>query len=333
MKNGRMFNAENKERFLEQQRSTQTMDALFRNVFDMIAPYEEEKNADICTWNDAELKKVLEILSGFRSYSSGNRAGLLRRYVKWCLDTGFPGATDAAFRTNANGFSKVREMTLSCPSHLDRCLNGILSPVQDLTNDNILRGFCWLAYSGMDESDIVQVRVGDVDFLRNRILYGNEAYPIYGAAAPCLKVLKEFSAFKYYHPNYEDGCIWRVRMDGDKLLRGIRSADPTVLMFRSKLSKLATDAFREKKIDVKISYYRIWISGEFYRAYLKERHGEEADFSHLAERAIRLREERGEPYKLESTNSKRTEGSKKREINSDFKDDYLRWKLAYASEL
>ena len=333
MKRSRIYNPENKERFLKTNATTPTMDALFRNVFDMIAPFEEEKGADICTWNEEDIKGILEILSGFRNYSSENRAQLLRRYIRWCINTGYHGATDAVFHTRADGMSKVREMTLSCPAHLDRCLNTIFSPVKDATNDNILRGFCWLAYSGMDESDIVNVRSNDVDLLRRRVCFNDVAYQIYEPAIPCIKILKEMSAFRFFHPSYENGYIWRPRMDGDRLLRGVRSAEPTVMMFRSKLSKLASEAFKNRKIDVKISYYRIWISGEFYRAYLRELSGITIDFNHIADRAMRLREKRGEPYKLESNNNKRTEEAKRREISTDYKDDYLRWKTAYANEL
>lgn len=332
MKSTRMYHAERKERFLSERPTTPAMEALFRNVFDMVAPYEEEKNADVCTWNEGELKKVLEILSGFRNYSSENRAQLLRRYIRWCIDTGVEGATDAVFHVRADGLSKVREMTLSGPAHLQRCLDAIFSPVEDMSSDNTIRGYCWLAYFGMDEDDIVRVTSKSIDYRTYRVKFEGSNYKMFDVAYPCLHVLTDMSAFRFYHPGYEDGFIWRPRMDGDRLLRGVRSAEPPASFFRSKLSKLASDAFKDNKIDVKISYFRIWISGEFYRAYLRERAGEKVDFSHLAERAVLMREEKGKPYKLASEKNSRTEAAKKREISSDYMDDYIRWKNAYAIE-
>ena len=81
-----LYNQEQKERFLESVHTSDKMRVLFRNVFEYVSTYEENVHADICTWNKAELERVLEKLAGIRSYSSGNRAQLLRRYISWCRD-------------------------------------------------------------------------------------------------------------------------------------------------------------------------------------------------------------------------------------------------------
>ena len=329
MKHNRMYNAEMKERFIEQGNFSQTMEGLFRNVFDLVAPYEEEKCSDICTWDIQECKRVLEVLAGFRSYSSENRANLIRRYVKWCIEQGVPGASDAIFHVKASGDTKIREMTLSGPAHLESILNAVFSPVSDVTSDNILRAYCWLAFCGMDDNGIVALRTKEVDLSSLVITSNGEKYQIVDEAVPCFRILKEMSAFRYYHPGYDDGFIWRPRVDGDKFLRGIRTAEQSVVQLRSMLSKTINAAVKDKKIDVKISHYRIWISGEFYRAFQKELRGESIDFYHLAERAVRIREEKGEPYKLEADSRKRTIDAKKREIETGFQNDYIRWKRAY----
>lgn len=331
MKHERLYNAKTKERFLEQGSFSPSMERLFRNVFDLTAPYEEEYGADVCTWDIARCSRVLEILAGFRSYSSENRANLLRRYAKWCIEDGVPDASDSLLRARASGQNKVREMTLSGPSHLQTILDTIYSPVSDATSDNLLRGYCWLAYFGMSDKEIVDITSKDVDLKTFLIYHGGDVFPICKEAIPCMRVLKELSAFRYYHPGYDSDFIWRPRMDGQKLLRGIRSAEPSVMHFRSQLSTAVNAAFKAGKIDVKISHYRIWLSGEFYRMYQRERMGQEIDFSHLADRAVRIREARGEPYKLEAEKGKRTISGKKREIDSAYKEDYRRWKQAYHS--
>lgn len=299
-------------------------------MFDLVAPYEKELSADICTWGVADTKKVLEILSGFRSYSSENRANLLRRYVRWCIENGITGVSEAILTSKASGDLKVKEMTVSGPQHLDRILNVLFDPVSDATSDNILRGYCWLAFIGLSNNEIVSLRCNDVDINSFSIRTGSEEFQIIQEAVPCLRILKEMAAFRYSHPGYEHDFIWRPRLDGDKLLRGIRSANPSALHLRSMLSKSVNDAFKNGKIDVKISHYRMWISGEFYRAFLSERIGEPVDFSHLADRAIRIREENGSPYKLETENGKHSIEAKKREIESAYLSDYKRWKVAYS---
>lgn len=330
MRNNKMYESERKEQFLSENSITGSMERIFRNAFELIAPLEEQKNADVCTWDEAELKKLLEFLSGFRSYSSDNRAKLLRRYVRWCIDKGVPGAGDAIFGIKAAGYSKVREMTLSGPEHLQKILDTLFDPVSSVTSDNIMRGYCWLAFSGLSDQEIVDLRSSDVDLENFCVVFGGDSFPLCQQSIPCMRILREMGAFRYYHPGYDNDFIWRPRMDGEKLLRGIRAAEPSVLHLRSMLSKAVNASYKSGKIDVKISHYRIWISGEFYRMFLRERAGEEIDFSHLAERSFKLREEKGDPYKLDSGNNRKTAAGKKREIESAYREDYQRWKFAYS---
>lgn len=330
MKDEKMYNAKQKEAFLAAAKLTPSMDSLFRNVFLLVAPYEEEKQADICTWGREECQSVLEKLAGFRSYSSDNRAKLLRRYATWCISENIPGATDNLREVKATGKSKVREMTISGPEHLEKILNGVFDPVEMATSDDILRGYCWLAFSGLPDDEMGNIRNADVDLDRFVVSYGGAEYPLCAQAVSTLRILREMSAFRYYHPGYVDEFVWRTRSNGDKLLRGIRGANPNVLVLRSMLSARVNEAFKSNKIDVKISYYRIWISGQFYRMFQRERMGEPVDFSELAALDIRQREEKGKPYKLSSEKSGRTLTSKTNEISTSYQKDYERWKLAYS---
>ena len=297
MKDERMYNAEQKEAFIASSNLTPAMDALFRNVFLLVAPYEEEKNADICTWSREDCQLVLERLAGFRSYSSENRARLLRRYANWCIEQKVPGATGNLLASRATGKSKVREMTLSGPEHLEKILNTILDPVEVASSDVILRGYCWLAFSGVSDESIADIRCKDVDLDRFTISYDGNDYPFCVQAIQTFRILSEMSAFRYFHPGYDNDFIWRARSDGDRLLRGIRGAKPNVLVLRSMLSTRVNEAFKSGKIDVKISFYRIWISGQFYRFFQKERMGEPVDFS---------------------------------KEDASLKEDYERWKRAYS---
>lgn len=323
------YNAELKERFLENARISGTMDSLFRNVFDFIAPYEEKHGADICTWGEEETQEVLDKLAGFRSYSSRNRENLLKRYIRWCLANEVPGANGAIFGVSADGISVIRERLLSGPEHLQHCLDSFLSPESDKTADNVLRGYCWLAFAGMTDTDILSTTVDSVDFDNLCVHSGGVSYPLYRESLPCMHVLCEMSCFKYFHDGYGNEFIWRPRKESDRLLRGIRNAEPTLNSIRTRLSTKNVDAFNDKKIDIKLSYYRIWLSGEFYRMYQKERMGEDVDFTYLAVRGLTEREGSGRPYKLDSGVNKRTTESKKRELARNFQVDYTRWKIAY----
>lgn len=324
----RMYNAEQKERFFKEANVSAPMEKLFRNVFDFTAPYEEEKGVDICTWSDEEIKRIYELLSGFRNYSSNNRANLIKRYLKWCIQTEVQGASSGGLEIRADGMKKFREMTLAGPEHLQKCLDVFLLPESDITTDNIQRGFCWLAFSGLSDNEIVEITTNDVDLNECVVIYQGVKYPLYRQSIPCMKILKEYSAFKYSHPGYEKDFIWMPRQNGNKLLRGIKNAEPAVLNLRAKLSQKMMPVYNAGKLDVKISSYRIWISGQFYRMFEKERMGEPIDFTYLANRTIQLKEESGKTYSL--SKGRRSIDNKKKTLATDYKIDYERWKMIYA---
>lgn len=325
-----VYNEELKNRFIAESCQTSSMKALFRNVFELVAPEEERLGADICTWGEAPLREMLEKLAGFRGYSSKNRENLLKRYVSWCVNSGVPGASGAIFGVKVDGLSSVRQKTVSGPEHLQRCLDSFLAPESDVTADNVIRGYCWLSFSGMTDDEIIKVRTKDVDLEAFVVCSGERAFPLYKEAVPCIRVLREMSCFKYFHEGYENEFTWRVRPDGDKLLRGLRSPEPSLLGIRARLSDKSVKAFNAGAADVKVSAFRIWISGEFYRMYQKERMGEAVDFMPLARRGVEAKEKNGKPYKLESEANRRTVEGKTREIARNYLEDYNRWKLAYS---
>lgn len=324
----KMYHAEQKERFFTEAGISAPMEKLFRNVFDFTAPYEEEKGADICTWTDEEVKRIYELLSGFRSYSSNNRVNLIKRYLKWCVDSGIQDASGGGLEIRADGMKKFREMTLAGPEHLQKCLDAFLLPEDESTTDNIQRGFCWLAFAGLADDEIVEITRDDVDLDRAVVSYRESEYPLYPQAMPCMRILKESTDFKYSHPGYEKDFIMMPRQDGNKLLRGLKNAEPTVLNLRSKLSQKMTPAYKAGKLDVKISSYRVWISGQFYRMYEREQAGEPVDFGYLADRTIQMKEASGKQYSLEKGN--RSLESKRKSLSTDYRTDYERWKAIYA---
>ena len=104
-------------------------------------------------------------------------------------------------------------------------------------------------------------------------------------------------------------------------MRGIK-ANTQLLTLRSTLSKRLTEAFKNGKTQQQLSFYRIWLSGLFYRMYEMERAGIPADFSETA-----IQEMSGKTYSLEGRATLRQKQNRKAK---DYMDDYQRWKLAFS---
>lgn len=221
------------------------------------------------------------------------------------------------------GLEKIRSRMVANPLHLQSCLDKLFHPEIENRIDNLYRCYFWMVYGGIKEADTVLVRESDVDFAEMRIKYGDTSAPIYREAIPSFRNAVGLTSFLYEHPGYGKP-IQRDRVPGDTIMRGVK-ADAKIMTIRSTLSKHIADMVNQGKVDVKLSYYRVWLSGVFYRMYEYERAGGEVNFSGIAAEAMV-----GKTYVVNGINKRITKEHKQNQKKKDYMEDYQRWKLAFA---
>lgn len=316
-----MYNAEIKHQFIsEVVSSTPWKLKLCESVFGNTEKYEEEWGADLCTKSAEELQPMISQIAGFRSRSKWSRLILLKDYVKWCMEMQVDGACPGMLEIKSIGLDKVKQQTIANPKHLQNYLNAICEPASTQATDNIYRCYYWLAYAGMDEEDILKVKCTDVDFKRLEVKYDKKftVVPIYPEGLEAFHNCVELKQFLYVHPKYSKE-IWKNRANGDTLIRGIKSI-PTLKALRVELSRRSKQ--NSDKTPLKLSYFRVWLSGVFYRMYEQEIIGVPPDFN-----AIVSQQMEGKTYKLDS--GRNTIEAKHRQLVRDYEEDYERWKLAW----
>lgn len=316
-----MYNEELKTKFVRGYTNSISTAEVCQTIFNAFEQYEVEWGADLCTRSTEELQPVVDGLVGFRARSKWMRLIILKDYVKWCIGMKVPGACDGMLKIETVGLEKVKHQTVASPLHLQRYLDSICEPESEETTDNIYRCFYWLAYGGVAEEDILSIKCSDVDLNNMVVRYNDTEVPIYREALPSFKNCVKLTQFVYKHPNY-DKLVYKDRADGDTLVRGIRSA-PSIKAMRVELSRRSKAKMDEGKTDLKLSYFRVWISGLFYRMYERERAGMPVDFSAAAAQFME-----GKTYKLDR--GRNTPEAKKRQLTRDYLEDYERWKLAFA---
>ncbi|MBQ8001433.1 MAG: hypothetical protein IJ298_09620 [Ruminococcus sp.] len=316
-----MYNEELKTKFVRGYTNSISTAEVCQTIFNAFEQYEVEWDADLCTRSAEELQPVVDNLVGFRARSKWMRLIILKDYVKWCIGMKVPGACDGMLKIETVGLEKVKHQTVASPLHLQRYLDSICEPESEETTDNIYRCFYWLAYGGVAEEDILSIKCSDVDLNNMVVRYNGTEVPIYREALPAFKNCVKLTQFVYKHPNY-DKLVYKDRADGDTLVRGIRSA-PSIKAMRVELSRRSKAKMDEGKTDLKLSYFRVWISGLFYRMYERERAGMPVDFSAAAAQFME-----GKTYKLDR--GRNTPEAKKRQLTRDYLEDYERWKLAFA---
>ncbi len=320
-----MYNTELKEKFVKEYTDGISLRKSCLTLFNFLEKYENEWGADICTKREDELKQVVDNVVGLRVSSKTLRLSILRNYAEWCIKNNVPGACDGLLKINPDNTEKIKQEMVRNPRHLQRYLDEICVPESDETADNTIRCYYWLAYAGMAEADIFNVRCSDVHLDDLVVVYNGEAYTIYREAIQAFKNCVNLKEFVYVHPNYEP--IKRSRVDGDILIRGFRSV-PTVGSMRVELSRrskryLAECSKSNDKCGLRLSYYRVWLSGVFYRLYEDELAGIKPDFYVIVDAVTGDKE-----YNLSS--GRNTQGAKKRKLASEYSTDYKRWKMTFA---
>lgn len=312
-----MYNEEVKMRFVSHYTTSIHTERFCHSLFNSIEKYEQEWGADLCTKDANELQSVFDGLVGLRAKSKQMKLIILKEYVKWCLSQDIPGACDGMLKISNTGFESVKYQTVANPLHLQHYLNAVFAPESDKTVDNIYRCFYWLAYGGVAEEDIFDIKCSDVDLLNMVVKYKNTEIIIYREAIQAFKNCVSLTRFLYKHPNY-DKLVYKDRADGDTLIRGIRGC-PSVKAMRTELSRRSKTKIEEGKTDLKMSYFRVWLSGLFYRTYEAERAGIPVDFTVAAKQFME-----GRQYKLDS--GRNTQEAKMRQLAKDYQTDYERWK-------
>ncbi len=320
-----LYDPQRKETFLaEQLPDNHIQQKQCRYLFSRLANAEETYQADLSTFNEDRLKAALESIAGLRNESQNMTLRYLRLYVTWCRNSGFPDVSDAVFKVRVEGLERMRERTVCGPDHLQRCLDEIFEPEDEKTVDITFRAFFWLAFAGMDEEDILQIRGTDLDFDRMVAVYGRTEYPFPPQAVFSLQVAAKLPVFKFRHPNYKSD-VYRDRAEGTSLIRGFRNV-ALITSYRNILSRKMREAQKDGRTETNLSYARVWLSGLFWRAYEREKAGETVDFREEAERFTTRRKDKDGnaiPYTLISLEHKR------HDVMRDYAADYQRWKQAW----
>lgn len=315
-----MFNEEQKKKFIKDYTGSLSTANVAVTIFNATEKYELAWNADLCTRGAEDLQTVVDDVAGLRAKSKWMSLTILKEYVKWCLAMKIPGACDGMLQIETVGLDKIKKQMVASPLHLQRYLDDIFDKEFEETIDNLYRCYFWMAYGGIDEEDTILVKSEDVDLSQLLIHYKSTNILIYREAIPAFKNAVTLTSFLYKHPNYTKP-IRRDRVPGDTIMRGLKATTKTFTM-RTTISKRNISAVEDGLTDLQLSFYRVRMSGLFYRVYEMERAGIPVDFS---EAALRVMD--GKTYSL---HGREKIVHKQNRIERDYFDDYQRWKLAFS---
>lgn len=318
-----MYNGELKTKFIRDYTQSINTAKVATTIFNSFSIYEEGWQADLCTKSAEELQPIIDNVMALRMRSQWVAMNILKEYVRWCIVNNVPNACDGMLNITMVGLEKIRRKMVSSPLHLQQCLNKVFLPEEDNTIDNLYRCYYWMAYAGLKEEDTVLLSPANICFQEQCINFEGASYPLYRESLPAFRNAAELTGFMYDHPGYNKP-VMRSRVDGDTIMRGIK-ADTKIMTIRSALSRRMASAEKNGLTDVKLSFFRTWLSGLFYLMYERERAGITVDFSETVASVMA-----GKTYRIEGVNKRIKVSHLQNRKKLDYMEDYQRWKLAFA---
>lgn len=313
-----MYNEQLKKKFIEEYAGSLSTAGHATALFNALEKFEIEWGTDVCTMDTEDIKNALDSIALLRSKSNWMMLVILKEYIKWCSYMKVPGVRDGVLQIEYKdiiGVEKLRKQTVSSPLQMQAYLDSLFDAESLQTLDNIYRCCCWLAYGGFEEDEIARIQCSDVNFSEMTVVYEDKDMPIYREAIQAFRNAVELDRFVYIHPKYQ--CV-KQRISGEELIRGVK-AGMNSKTIRPVLSSKNKIALEQGKTDKQLSFYRMRISGLFYRIYERERAGVPVSFRDEAIRYVKSRQFSGGI-------------SFERRVNiaeKEYFDDYQRWKIAF----
>lgn len=324
-----MYNEEVKTRFLnERYASCPGKREIAIILFGVLERYENSWGADVCTRSKEELIPAVRDLVGFRQKSLKMRSDVLKDYIKWCKENDIEGTRDDLINLTPSdiGLEKLKKQMVANPKHLQRYLDSICYPEFEETVDCVYRSFYWLAYGGMPTAEMAMaVKTSEVALEDRVVNHKGRTFQIYEQAVPAIKDCLQLESFRC--PRASGIDLIKHRYSGNALLRRFvtpnSKRDPlSVLSMRTIMSRKeesyrqSRDENSDSSLNLRLSYFRVWLSGVFYRTYEAEVAGMPVDFIPVAKE---VSEVKGTPKSDQQL----------RKLSREYNQDYIRWKEAY----
>lgn len=260
-----IYNQIRKEHFIEEL-AVQKVKAYC--VFKSSYPYEEQAGLDLCNLPLDALQKYVDENLGTGSDSSASLFSILQSYFEWCYRNEYTNI-NTLNQVTIDYDTKIKKHLVASPKHLSVMLDQSFCPIEENRLDILYRCFAWLAFSGVRQQHVMNVKSQDIHLDTMTIEFDGLAYEIYREAIPALRCACESDTFVYTGtaPNGVKTDFNRKRCDNEYLFRSFKNGKPGLnTMIQQVFPRIQANGFD-------ITYNRVYMSGLFYRAFENERAG------------------------------------------------------------
>lgn len=313
-----MYNSELKERFVKETNKSAKRSDFFQIVFNRLEECERECGTDFCCMSVPQMQAVFNSMSSLKGSTLSLYKSMLSDYSKWCVDQGITGANLNVLEIKEHDCSALRDKMVSSPKQLQKFLDSVFMEERKETADTIYRAYFWLAFSGVPEEKIFELKCSDIERGGKLIFSKFGRYKVPEEGALSLNYCATLRSFLYVNNNYKNGPTRIDRVEGDELLRGIRGKMNSVTSSQV-VHRVIKKAIDNGQTTINPSYNDIWLSGRFYSIYNEELLGLEPDFYEMAVEHLRTKDCKGS----------RSRSDRIRMAENRYEKEYYRWKSAF----
>ena len=284
-------------------------------LFKTVELYEDKWGSPIQTRSVEEVQDFIDAEFSKNKLYPAIKFWFLKKYLSWCKANDIKITEDLDAKIKLSWLSDIENKLIKDALHLRIYLDALFSPEEEVDTDVLLRAYCWLAYMGLSDEQIDNLKVSDVNLGEMVVIADGKVYDIYREAFRTLKICTERDILKYNHSKYSTLI---KRIDGDRVIRGVKSERKAVTL-KSDISTANKQALENGKTNLNLTPRSIKMSGIFNRQYERERMGQPIDFSWL------VASEYLEVSKQDDYQKRKTSYRKEK----NYQDEYYRWKLIF----
>lgn len=289
----RLYNSRLKLKFIENYTSADTTTTYLVSIFSSTSSMEYLSGCDVALLSTEKLQSIFKNNFGIRQKAQLSALKVIEKYTEWYyMQTEKPEQAQKIidmYKKNLQGIwgvtveknEKIKSKMISSPKQLSVFLNSVFESPKIKTVDCVYKSFFWFAYMGIKDSDAVNIHISDVDLVNKVITYEGRKYNIFDEALDDVKNACECEEFLYIHkkPDYE---ILKPRLSGDTVIRGLKETSRDITHLRShlcrKIKNYNASLANNTCVDiVSPTYKSLILSGLFYRAYMNELNGLDAE--------------------------------------------------------
>lgn len=312
-----MYNEVMKNKFIDNFTTKESTKEFCRRLFNSFEKYEVLWQKDLCTQPQSILVPIASEVSGIKMSSQKVTLTVLKKYTSWCVNNGIPNAIEGLVGVADLGVEAMKYRTVWSPNELQKYLNDVFEPESEYTIDNVYRCYYWLAYGGVKEEDIPKIKVSDVDLENLEIDYNGSKVIIYREA---LQAIRNCVKLEYFIIKRRGKPVKTPRAKSNTIARSVKG-DSSVLSLRVSLSRKSSECIKNGKTNLRLSYYRVWLSGLFYRIREREEIGEDASFEDVICTMI-------SNNIYSSSDGSPVNTSRRNRLINELRSDYNNWKKA-----